>query len=261
MRLNFGRHVFGLAALFIAACALAWHDFNIWEPTQPLGNTPYREIPVYAAVLLQIFGGLAIQWRRTAQVGALALGAIYMIFALLSIPPIIHGPLIYNSWGDFFEQFSLVAGAIIVCASFAPSGATWAPKAMRIGYYCFAICVVSFTLEQLFYLGVTASFVPKWLPPGQMFWAILTTIAFALAAISLLTGQQAPLASKLLTLMLVMFGLLIWLPAAFINPHSQVVWAGNTENLAVAGAAWIVVDFLNQRNSEARRKPLEVELR
>jgi len=247
MRIDFGRHVFGVAALCVAACNLAWHDFNIWEQLQPLGNTPYRDVPVYAAALVEIFGGLAIQWRRTAQAGALALGVIYAIFALLSVPAIVHGPLIYNSWGDFFEQFSLVAGAIVVYASFAPSGAAWAPKATRIGYSCFAVCVVSFMLEQLFYLGVTASFVPKWIPPGQMFWAVTTTIAFALAAIALLTGRQALLASKLLTLMLVMFGLLIWLPAAFINPHSQIAWAGNTENLAVAGAAWIIADFLDRR--------------
>ncbi|MBV9670090.1 MAG: hypothetical protein JOZ43_03960 [Acidobacteriales bacterium] len=246
MRIDFGRRVFGVAALAIAACNVARHDFNIWEQIQPLGNTPYRDIPVYVAALLEIFGGLAIQWRRTAQAGAVALGVIYLLFTLLSVPAIIHDPLVYNSWGDFFEQLSLVAGAIIVYASFAPSDSAWARTVMRVGYYCFAVCVVSFTLEQLFYLGVTASFVPKWIPPGQMFWALTTTLAFALAAISLLTGRQAPLASKLLTLMLVLFGLLVWLPRLFINPHSQVNLAGNTENLAVAGAAWIVADFLER---------------
>jgi hypothetical protein len=239
---KFGRHVFGVAALCVAACNLAWHDFNIWEPLQPLGDTPYRDIPVYVAALLAIFGGLAIQWRRTARAGALALGLIYLIFALLSVPAIVHGPLIYNSWGDFLEQYSLVAGALIVYASFAPRDAAWAAKAIRFGYYSFAICVVSFTLEQWFYLDVTAAFVPKWIPPGQMFWAVTTTIAFALAAISLLTGRQAALASKLLTLMLVMFGLLVWPPALFIHPHSQIAWAGITETFAVAGAAWIVAD-------------------
>ncbi len=246
MRTDLGRHVFGVAALIVAACALARHDFNLWEPVQPLGGTPYREVPVYAAALLEIFGGLAIQWRRTAQAGASALGAIYLIFALLSVPVIVHHPLIYNAWGDFFEQFALVCGALVVCASFAPSGAAWAAQAARIGYYGFAVCVVSFTLEQLFYLGVTASFVPTWVPPGQMFWAVATTIAFGLAAVALLSGRRAPLAAKLLTLMLVLFGLLVWLPAAFADPHGLVVWAGNTENLAVAGAAWIVADFLRR---------------
>ena len=100
-------------------------------------------------------------------------------------------------------------------------------------------------------MSATASFVPTWIPPGPMFWAVATTIAFALAAISLFTGRQASLASKLLTLMLVLFGLIVWLPALFGTPHDQTVWAGNTQNFAVAAAAWIVADYINQRRSSS----------
>jgi hypothetical protein len=80
-------------------------------------------------------------------------------------------------------------------------------KAGSDRYYSFGICVVSFTLEQLFYLSGTTSLVPKWIPPGQMFWAIATTVFFALAAIALLTGLMARLASGLTTAMIVGFGL------------------------------------------------------
>jgi len=104
-------------------------------------------------------------------------------------------------------------------------------------------------LEQLFYLSATADFVPKWIPPGQMFWAITTTIAFALAAIALLSGRSALLASRLLTAMVIGFGLLVWLPAPFADPHKLINWAGNAENLSIAGAAWIVTDFLSQNHS------------
>jgi uncharacterized membrane protein YphA (DoxX/SURF4 family) len=228
---------------------LASHSFNIWEPVQPFANSPLGAALVYLAALLEIFGGVALQIRKTARAGALALGALFSIFTILSVPAILHAPLTYNPWGDFFEQFSLVTGAIIVYASFAPSGSTWAPKALQAGYYGFAVCVVSFTLEQLFYMDATASFVPAWVPLGRMFWAVATTVAFALAAISLLTGRQASLASTLLTLMLVLFGLIVWLPAAFAAPHDQSVWAGNTQNLAVAAAAWIVADLIRQRRS------------
>jgi uncharacterized membrane protein YphA (DoxX/SURF4 family) len=82
-----------------------------------------------------------------------------------------------------------------------------------------------------------------------MFWAITTTIAFALAAIALLTGRSALLASRLLTAMLVGFGLLVWLPAPFTDPHKIINWAGNAQNLAITGAAWIVADFLSQKGS------------
>jgi hypothetical protein len=145
-----------------------------------------------------------------------------------------------------------VAGAMIVYASFgfgARGDAERAEKLARIGYYSFAACVVSFTLEQVFYLSGTADFVPKWIPPGQMFWAVMTTIAFALAASALLSGRFAWLATQLLTVMIVGFGLLIWLPAPFADRHSLTNWAGNAENLGIAGAAWIVADYLAQRSA------------
>ena len=194
---------------------------------------------------------MAIQGRRTARAGAIALGAIYFIFALLWVPHIIAEPLVYDRWGNFFEQFSLVSGAMIVYATVSQNKSERAPMLARAGYICFGICVVSFTLEQLFYLSGTAGFVPKWIPPGQMFWAIATTIAFALAAIALLSGRSALLASRLLTAMIVGFGLLIWLPAAFADPHKLINWAGNAQNLAITGATWIVADFLSQNRSVA----------
>src|SRR5260370_21006129 len=112
-----------------------------------------------------------------------------------------------------------------------------------MGYYSFGICVVSFTLEQLFYLSATASLVPKWIPPGQMFWAMATTAAFALAAIALLTGFMARLASRLTTAMIVGFGLLVWLPALFANPHSFLNWAEGSVPLAIPASAWLVAHF------------------
>jgi uncharacterized membrane protein YphA (DoxX/SURF4 family) len=104
------------------------------------------------------------------------------------------------------------------------------------------------------YLSATATFVPKWIPPGQNFWAIATTIAFALAALALFSGRQALLASRLLTSMVIAFGLLVWLPAPFADPHKQMNWFGNAENLSIAGAAWIVADLLGERG--AVRRPL-----
>jgi hypothetical protein len=189
-------------------------------------------------------------WRCSgatpAPAGGVLLAAVYLVFALGWLPRIVAGPLTYDHWGNFFEQYSLVSGALIVVAA-APAPAGWAERLTRFAYASFGICVVSFTLEQAFYLSDTAGFVPKWIPAGQMFWAVTTTLAFALAAIALLTGRQALLASRLLTLMIVMFGLLVWLPMLIANPHDQMNWGGNCQNLGIAGAAWIVADLLERR--------------
>ena len=79
-----------------------------------LGNVPHREILIYIAAAIEIFGGLAVQWTRTARAGALALGSLYLIFALRWVPHIVAEPSVFDRWGNFFEQFSLVSGAPIV---------------------------------------------------------------------------------------------------------------------------------------------------
>jgi len=239
MRLYLGRHVYGLAAIIFGIITLAWRDFTTWQQ-----NIPRGVIVVYLVAALELVGGVAIQWPKTARVGATALAIIYAVFALSWVPRIVKEPLVYDRWGNFFEQLSIVSGAMIVYAWTSRDDSGRPAKISRMGYLFFGICVISFTLEQLFYLSATASFVPKWIPPGQMFWAITTTVAFALAAIALLSGHAALLASRLLTLMLIGFALLVWLPTLFADAHKLFSWAGNAQNLAITGAAWVVDDFL-----------------
>ena len=246
---DLGRHVFGFAAILFGLTTLVWHSFNTWQQIQPLGNVPHPEILACIVAAIEILGGLAIQWPKTSRGGAIALGGVFLIFALLWVPRIAAQPLVYDGWGNFFEQFSQVAGALIVYATFTRSDSQRSAKLARLGYISFGICVVSFTLEQLLYLSGTASFVPKWIPPGQMFWAVTTTVALGLAAIALLLGRSALLASRLLTAMVIGFGLFVWLPVALAEPHQLFSWAGNAENLSIAGAAWIVADYLRRTRS------------
>jgi hypothetical protein len=240
---NLGRHVFGVAALAFGLITLAWHDYNGWHQPRYL---------VHAAGAALIFGGAAIQFRRTAKPGAAVLGAAYLVFALLCVPGIVTAPKIYNSWGNFFEQFSLVAGAAIV---YARLSSAWSRETLnRIGRILLGICVVSFTLEQAIYLHATASLVPKWLPPSQMFWAVTTTVFFALAAVALLANRMALLAVRLLTMMLVLFGLLVWVPLLLSDPHSHTNWSETAETFAIAGAAWILADLLGESRLNDHRQ-------
>jgi hypothetical protein len=50
-----------------------------------------------------------------------------------------------------------------------------------------------------------------------MFWAILTTVAFGLASACILINFQARLALYLMTLMLALFGLMVWIPQVIAN--------------------------------------------
>ncbi|MGA7858370.1 MAG: hypothetical protein WCA11_10615 [Terracidiphilus sp.] len=243
MKFSLGRCLYGAAAIAAGISALARHDIDT------LNIVPHHEILTYIVAAIEIVAGISLQWPRAARAATVALLAIYFIFALLAVPFIVAHPLVYNSYGNVFEQLSLASGAAILyacCDQIVPARAA---RFAQIGYYSFAICVISFALEQLFYLNATASLVPKWIPPGQMFWAVATTVAFALAAIALLTGFKAGLAARLTAVMTVGFLLLTWLPLLFANPHSFENWSESAETLAIAASAWIVADYLSQRRT------------
>ena len=242
LRSNLGRHVFGVAALASGVIALTGHDYNGWH---------LRLYIVYAAAAALIFGGAGSLFRPTGKASAIIMSAAYLAFALLCLPQIVAKPNIYISWGDFFEQFSLVTGAAIL---YAGMSSAWSGKTSgRIGGILLGICTVSFALEQALYLDATARLVPKWIPPSQTFWAVTTTVLFALAAAALLANRMALLAARLLTMMLVMFGLLVWMPLLISNPHSHTNWSETAETFAIAGTAWILADLLGEyRHSDDR---------
>jgi hypothetical protein len=232
-RSNLGQHVFGAGALAFGIVTLVWHDHNDGHQSRYI---------VYAAAAALIFGGAAIQLRRMAKAGAALLGAANLVFVLQCVPGIVVAPQIYNSWGNFFEQFCLFSGAAIV---YARLSAKWPPETLkRIGGILLGICSVSFALEQAFYLNATAHLVPKWIPPTQMFWAVATTVLFALSAVALLANRMALLASRLLTIMVVGFGLLVWVPLLLSNPHNHANWSETAETFEIAGAVWILADLL-----------------
>lgn len=235
LRWNLGRHVFGVAALALGMITLAWHDHSDW---------PQLRCLFYAAAVAQIFGGAAIQFRRTAKTGAIALVAAYLVITLLCVPQIVAMPRVYNSWGNFLEQFSLVSGAAILYGGLSSA---WSREALiRTGRILLGICTVSFALEQAVYLAATASFVPKWVPPSPMFWAVATTVFFALAAVALLTNRMTLPAARLLTMMIVLFGLLVWVPLTVSDPRNHTNWSENALTFLIAGAIWILADLIGK---------------
>ncbi|HEY1987294.1 MAG TPA: hypothetical protein VGG85_17895 [Terracidiphilus sp.] len=232
-RSNLGSSVFGTAALTSGLVTLLWHNHNGGHLLQSI---------VYAAAAAQVLGGAFLLVRPLAKTGACLLAAAYLVLALLCLPQIVAAPQTYNSWGNFFEQFSLLTGAALSWARL--SSAFSLETLQKTGRLLLGICTASFALEQAVYLGATASLVPKWIPPNPMFWAVTTSVLFTLAALALLADRMALRASRLLTLMVVSLGLLVWVPLVLSQVRSHADWSEIAETFAIAGAAWILADLL-----------------
>src|ERR1700679_2391927 len=105
MKYSLGRYVYGFATIATGICALASHNYD------QLAAVPHHAFLADIVAAIEILAGAAVLWPRTTRAGAVAVGAIYSIFSLLAVPLIIHQPLVYNNFGNFFERFSYVAGA------------------------------------------------------------------------------------------------------------------------------------------------------
>ncbi len=248
----YGRIVFGASAVLMGVVILRWHDADTYQYLRKIASLPFGTIIVGCLAIAQIVGGIGMLPPRTARLSSVVLGIVYALFSLACIPGMIAAPTSYVQYGGFFEQFCLVVGAVAVYAA-TEADAARAAVLGRVARIGLGLCAISFAVAQKVYLHFTATLVPTWIPPNQLFWAILTTIAFAFAAVAILINRQARLAMRLMAVMVGLFGVLVWIPILIAHPEARVNWAEFALNFLIAGAAWMVADLQGGVRDQSRR--------
>jgi hypothetical protein len=231
--------VFGASGVLFGVIALLWHDSDTWQEMHHILSLPFGVAIGGGLMAAQIFGGIGMQVPRTTRLASIVLSVVYLVFSLACIPGIVATPSVYAQYGSFFEQFCILCGAIALYAA-TEVNAGRALLFGRVARLGLGVCSISFAAAQVVYLRFTASLVPMWIPPNQMFWAIVTTIAFALAAIAILINLRARLAMHLMGLMVALFGVLVWVPRLIAQPESHLNWSETALTFLIAGAAWVV---------------------
>jgi hypothetical protein len=240
---SYGRIVFGASALLFGVIALMWHDADTWQNLYRIWRLPFGAIIGAGLMSAQIAGGIGMQYLRTARSASVVLCVVYLFFSLACVPDTIAAANIYDKYGgSFFLFFSILCGAIALYAATEADSAR-ALVFGRLARLGLGVCAISFTLGQALLLRETTQLVPKWIPPNQMFWAIFTTIAFALAALAMLIHRQARLAIRLMTVMLGLFGVLVWVPRLIAHPKAHFNWSECALTFLITGAAWVVSDL------------------
>jgi hypothetical protein len=235
--------VFGGSAVLFGIIALMWHDAETWQNLVQIWRLPFGAILGGCLMAAQIAAGIGMQFPRAVRLASLVLAVVYLLFSLANVPDFIAASNIYERYGgSFFQFFSLVCGAVALYAA-TEANAAKATAFGRVARLGLGVCAISFALGQALLLRDTASLVPRWIPPNQMFWAVLTTIAFALAAIAILSNRQARLATRLMTLMLALFAVLVWVPRLIAHPKAHFNWSEFVLTTLIAGAAWMVADL------------------
>ncbi len=241
---NLGLYVYGGAAIFLGLLGLVSGDFaTSWQNVGP--HVPLRVPLAYLTAVIELAGGIALLLPRTARAGAVALTIVYSVFTLIWVPKALVNLGNYDPIGNVFEEFSLVAAGLVLCALLSPAGSSMARR-RHFFVLLFGICPISFGIVHIIDMPGLLGWIPGWLPPAKMFWAYATTLGFFAAAVAILTGIRAPLAARLLTAEIVIFELLVWIPNLTAAPKNHFNWAGNAICLALAGASWVVSDSISE---------------
>lgn len=251
---NLGIYAYAAGAIFLGLLGLASGDFaTTWQRVGP--NVPFREPLAYLTALIELTTGLALLRPRTARAGALTLTLVYSVFTLVWVPKYLENLRNFDPLGNFFEEFSLVVAGAVLFASLSPAGSYFLRRESLIARL-YGLSAISFGIGHIYYMPGLLTWIPKWIPPSQMFWAYVTTIGFFLAAIAILSGIMAPLASRLVTAEILGFEILVWIPKLLAGPHDHVNWAGNAISIALSGAPWVVSDSICRA---AKREPVHTE--
>jgi uncharacterized membrane protein len=255
--MRIGVTVFGAASIAAGILDLIWGEFDpAHQPLQAWGDhIPGVTFFAYIAAVVLIAGGAAILWRSSERFGAAALTILYGIFVLFPLPRFYTAPhyLGYRTavyigvLGSVCEQIILFIAAAVVWEWWRGS---LSQRAALIARWIFGLCSIDFGLSHLTDVPTVVLMVPKWLPLGGAFWAVLTGIAFVLAGLAIVSGVLDVLAAWLLGWMLLVFSALVLTPLVFSSPRDHVPWGADAYNLTAVGAAWILADWLaRQRRS------------
>jgi uncharacterized membrane protein len=256
-----GVYLMGLATIAAGILDLIWKNFDPGhQPIDALGfHIPGRAMLAYVTGIWMILAGAAMLWRRTVRAGALATALIYCIFGLFSLPRFytmtqrygFHFTLILGVFGEMLQQFIVVAGCMILYASFAPVS-RWTAKMPIVARLAVGLSGALFGLAHFINPKGPAHMIPHWMPFDGTFWILISGIGFMLAGLGILSGILNVLAARLLALMLLVFEIAL-VPIIFGYPNLHQAWGASAYNLTVAGAVWIFATSIAKRTTQSQQ--------
>ncbi len=232
--------ILGLGAMLLGAVGVAFGSYALqWQPVWWSGF----EIGPYISGVILIVAGAATVWTKTALWGARGLRLFFGAWVvLLHMPRVAAAPSDPLMWLGFCEILAMVAGALMLTATLRGEA-----RMQLLARVLFGACLLLFGATHFLYADFTASMVPAWIPPGQLFWAYATGVGHVAAGLAILSGVQARLAAGLVTVMFASFVVTLHGPRVAADPGNHAEWVMLGVALTLTGAAFAMFRALERR--------------
>jgi uncharacterized membrane protein YphA (DoxX/SURF4 family) len=239
----------GLAVWSLTYAHFAWQALPAWMP--------WREAWVYGSALVVLAASAGLFFARAALPSALTLGVYQAVSAAIFVPQMLATPLSVGAWYPICEALTSLAGAWILYALLQRQlrGAVTpiaGEGAVRTAQVLFGLTCVFYGWSHFLYADYTAGMVPTWLP-SHLAFAYFTGLGHIAAGLAIIIGIVPRLAATLETVMMTLFGLLVWVPSFFAQPPPRWAtppdhqWSELAVNMMLAASAWIVAISLENR--------------
>jgi uncharacterized membrane protein len=199
---------------------------------------------------------MGLLFQRTLAASAITIAVYATAWMLVCTSPIIRAPQSIGSWYGFCEAASMLAGAWTLYVLFrrhnlvGMAAPLTSDTALRVARGLFGAACLEFGIAHFVYAAYSLPFVPTWFP-ARVPLLYATGIFHTAAGAALIFGVLPRLAARLEATMIILFGVLVWLPSYFTNPTPK--WAGNLQNqcsetfvtFLLAGAACLIAESLS----------------
>ncbi|WP_187143312.1 DoxX family protein [Terriglobus albidus] len=208
--------LFSIGMIALGTLSVIYRDFAYnWQPVPAFH--PGREALAVACGLFMVVTGVALLIRSTVALASRVVLPFLLAWLCLKIPALIVAPQIEAVWLGIGEIAMLFAGGLVIFARFSGleqssffrrfTGAS----GLRIASIIFGLAVIPVGLSHLFYVKITASLVPSWLP-FRVGFAYLTGAGQMACGLGILFLVLPRLAAYIETAMLALFAFLVWGP-------------------------------------------------
>jgi len=229
--------LYAFGALLLGAVGIWFHEFALQWQAVPAGF-PMREPLAYVSGVLLMAGGAAMLSRRYERAGALLLAVFYGLWVVaFHLPKALASFRHIGAWNAPAEIAYLTMGAVALLSTHASRMRRTLAAVARV---LAGLSAVVFGCAHFNYIDFTATFVPAWIPPSQVFWAWATGAGHLAAGLALVTGIRARLAVTLHAGMMGSFVLLVHLPRVIANPEKHEEWIMLAISSGLTGAALLI---------------------